>query len=385
MITELAAKNAKPKEKSYLIHDDRGLYLRVDPSGKKYWILRTWKDGKEKKTSLGPYPAIGLKDARIKRDAIYAARLRGEDPFLKAPGRAENFQEVSEDWLKVKMATKALSYLETIHARLQKYILPEFGNVKLADITSGQILRLCRGIEASGTIETARRVKVIIGQVFNFAIATDRAETNPTDALAGALASRAKRHHPGPTRREDIKTLVRAVKNYPYLVVRCGLLFSILIFCRPGEVRAAEWKEIDFDRFEWKIPAEKMKMRRPHIVPLSNQALKILSELKEFTGSGRYLFPSARNDGRCMSENTLRVALRSLGFSNDQITPHGFRSMASTVLNENGFNPDVIERQLAHVEKNAVRAAYNHAQYLDERIKMMEWWSNFIFECGQNL
>lgn len=378
MITELQAKSAKPKDRPYMIRDDRGLYLRVDPSGRKYWILRTWTAGKERKTSLGPYPIVGLKDARIRRDEIQAARARGEDPFKKTPERPETFAQAVDDWLRSKMAAMSPGYLRVVHLRLKKYILPLMGDLRLEQITPGEILRLCRGIEARGSIETAARVRQIIGQVFRFAIAADLTEMDPTSALRGALQTAPVKHYAAFTSASDARRLMRTVREYPYPVMRAALLFSVLTFARPGEVRAAEWREIDTERAEWRIPAEKMKMRRPHIVPLATQALAALEELRPLTGSGRWLFPSPRNDGRCMSENGVRVALRSMGFTNEDVTPHGFRAMASTLLNENGWPPDVIERQLAHAERNQVRAAYNHAEYLEERRKMMQWYADWL-------
>ena len=377
MITELQVKSAKPKDKPYMLRDDRGLYLRVDPSGRKYWILRTWTTGKERKTSLGPYPDLGLKDARTRRDEIQAARARGEDPFQKAPKRKETFGKMAFEWLKVKMATKAPSYRRVIELRLGRYILPALGDSLLEAVTPGQILRLCRCIEETGHIET-QRVKVIIGQVFRFAIASDRTDSDPTSSLKGALRTPSPKHFATMTDPEEIRHLVRTMREYPYPTMRAALLFSILTFARPGEVRSAEWTEINTRRAEWRIPEGKTKMRRPHIVPLAAQALVVLEELRSFTGAGKWLFPSPRNDGRCMSENGVRVALRSMGFGADQITPHGFRAMASTTLNENGWSPDTIERQLAHMERNQVRAAYNHAEYLEERRKMMQWWADWL-------
>lgn len=382
MITELQVKSAKPKDKPYMIRDDRGLYLRVDPTGRKYWILRCWEAGRERKTSLGPYPDLGLKDARTRRDEIHAARARGEDPFRKPSGHPKTFAQVVEDWLRVKMAAKAPSYRRVIELRLARYILPALGDARLDEITPGNVLRLCRRIEDGGHIETALRVKVIIGQVFRFAIASDLTDIDPTASLKGALRSATPRHFATLTDPEQIGKLVRAMREYPYPIVRAAMLFSILTFARPGEVRAAEWAEFDLDRQEWRIPTEKMKMRRTHIVPLSTQALKLLEELRPISGSGRWLFPSPRNDGRPLSENGVRVALRSMGFRNEDITPHGFRAMASTLLNENGWLPDVIERQLAHVERNQVRAAYNHAEYLSERRRMMQWWADWLDETA---
>ena len=374
MLTELQAKTAKPKEKYYMLRDDRGLYLRVDTSGKKYWIFRYSENKKARQLSLGAYPDVSLKDARLKRDEIQAKRAKGKSPSRsKEP---QTFSEIVNEWLKVRMQNKDEGYLKTIKLRLNKYILPEIGAMPLAKINSRDILYLCRKIENLGYIETAQRVKVIIGQVFRYAIAAGYAENDPTYALMGALSPKKVLHYPTFTDKNGIKILMRAINAYPYKIMRCALLFSIYTAARPGEIRSAEWKEIKGD--VWDIPAEKMKMKRRHIVPLSKQAQEILKELKVITGKGRYLFPSPRNDGRCMSENGVRIALRSMGFSKEQIVPHGFRAMLSTIANEHGFNRDVIERQLAHVEGNAVRGAYNHAEYLSQRKDLMQWWADWL-------
>ncbi|MGI6253613.1 MAG: tyrosine-type recombinase/integrase [Aminivibrio sp.] len=239
-------------------------------------------------------------------------------------------------------------------------------------------MALCRRIEGRGLTDTANRVKQLVGQIFRYAIATDRVSSDPTAALHGALSPHKSKHYASLKGGAAIGALMRAIDAYPQAVVRCALRFSALVFCRPGEIRRAEWQEVNFEGSEWRISAEKMKAGRPHIVPLSHQALATLEELREFTGGQRWLFPSARRDGRCMSENTVRVALRSMGYGNEDMTAHGFRSMASTALNENGWPVDVIERQLAHAERSAVRAAYNHAEYLGQRREMMQWWGDWL-------
>ncbi len=376
MITELQTKNAKPKEKPYMLRDDRGLYLRIDPSGRKYWILRYWENKKEHQLSLGSYPDLSLKDARIKRDEIQNARAKGESPSLKSVRKLQIFSEVAGEWLNVRMKDKAQDYVKTVIFRLNKYIMPVLGHLPLREITSGHILHICRNIESLGHEETARRVKVVIGQVFRFAIAAGYTDTDPTSALQGALTPRQSIHYPTFTYPADIALLIRAMKAYPYTVMRCAMLFSIYTAARPGEIRKAEWSEINGD--SWDIPAEKMKMRRRHIIPLSSQVKSILVELKPITGKSKWLFPSPRDNLRCMSENGVRIALRSIGFTKEQIVPHGFRAMFSTIANEHGMNRDVIERQLAHVEQNAVRGAYNHAEYMPERIKLMQWWADYL-------
>ena len=374
-LTELMIKQAKPKEKTYMMSDGKGLALEVRPNGKKYWVIRYWVGNKERRSSVGAYPNVTLKEARDKhyefRKSLEAGKPIGFD--------RETFATVAAEWLEKRMQPKASeSYLRTIRIRLDRLILPALGHMKLEDLTSGIVLQLCRRIEDKGTIETASRVRMIIGQVFNYAIATSRAEVNPTLALRGALQTRQAKHYPTITEPEKIALLMRQIDEYPYEVVRCALKFSALVFCRPGEIRAAEWREIDWGKLEWRIPAEKMKMKRLHVVPLSRQTAEVLKDLQQITGKEKWLFPSARRDGRCMSENTIRVALRSMGYGNEDMTAHGFRGMASTILYENEFMSDIIERQLAHMESNAVKAAYNHAEYLPQRREMMQWYADYL-------
>ena len=376
MLTELQVKGMKPKDKPYMLRDDRGLYLRIDPSGRKYWILRYWEQKKEHQISLGPYPDLSLKDARSKRDEIQTARAKGESPTLKTSRVPQTFSEAANEWMTVRMKDKAESYLRTVRFRLDKYILPAIGSWPLREITSGNILQVCRKIEDTGHDETARRVKTVIGQIYRFAIAAGYTDSDPTAALLGALRPRNNKHYATLTDPADIAILMRAMKAYPYTVMRCALLFSVYTFARPGEVRSAEWSEIKGDVCD--IPAGKMKMKRRHIVPLSSQVKAVLDELRPITGNGRWLFPTPRNNGHCMSENGVRVALRTIGFTKEQITPHGFRAMFSTIANEHGWNRDVIERQLAHVEENTVRGAYNHAEYMPERIRLMQWWADYL-------
>ncbi|MBR1487032.1 MAG: tyrosine-type recombinase/integrase [Synergistaceae bacterium] len=376
MLTEFEVKNAKPRNVSYMIRDEHGLYLRVDPSGCKYWILRYWENKKEHKKSLGPYPELSLKEARKKSAVLRSARAKGENISARSEKTPQIFSEVPAEWLKIRMRGKAENYLLTIHFRLNKYILPEIGGMSLNEIEAPDILRLCRKIEASGHAETARRVRTVIGQIFRFAIASGWTKYDPTAALLGALSPRRNKNYATLTDPREISILIKAMKAYPYTLIRCAMLFSIYTAARPGEIRAAEWSEIKDD--VWDIPAEKMKMKRRHIVPLSKQAKKILEELRPLTGKGRWLFPTPRNNGKCMSENGVRVALRTIGFTKEQITPHGFRAMFSTIANEHGWNRDVIERQLAHVEENSVRGAYNHAEYMPERIKIMQWWADWL-------
>jgi integrase len=325
---------------------------------------------------------VSLREARLKnmefRKSLKSGKPLGFD--------SETFATVTQEWLERRMVpTSAESYLRTIRLRLKKYVLPFLGHMKISDITSGTILQLCRKIEDNGFVETASRVKTVIGQIIRYGIATDRIETDPTLALHGAMKTQQEKHYATITQPDKIAILMRQIEAYPYAVVRLALKFSALTFCRPGEIRQAEWTEINWESAEWQIPAKRMKNKHPHIVPLARQTIEVLRDLHEFTGERKWLFPSARHDGRCMSENTARVAIRSMGYGNEDMTPHGFRAMASTILNgsraDDGrrlFMSDVIERQLSHVEKNTVKAAYNHAEYLPERKEMMQWWADYL-------
>ena len=312
MLTELQVKNSKPEEKSYMLRDERGLYLRVDPTGRKYWILRYWENKKEHRLSLGAYPDLSLKGARLKRDEIQIARSKGESPSSKSHELQKNFSNIAAEWFNVRMKDKAQNYLDTVKIRLNKYILPAFGDSDIEKIKSRNVLELCRQIESLGHYETAHRVKTLIGQIFRYAIATGLAEYDPTVALAGALSPRQKVHYPTIIEPSEIKLLMRALKAYPYLIMRSALLFSIYTAARPGEIRQAEWSEIK--DHVWDIPASKMKMKRRHLIPLSNQVKNVLAELKPFTGESRWLFPSPKNNSSCMSENGVCVALRSIKF-----------------------------------------------------------------------
>jgi integrase len=266
---------------------------------------------------------------------------------------------------------------------MHHHLLPFLGDKDIASITPADILPVFQRLAGMEKWEMLSRIRSITSQIFRYGVATGRCQNDPTYALRGAIISPRPRHYSSIRKPSEVGALMRAITSYPYEQVRCALLFSALTFCRPGEIRNAEWAEIDKD--EWRIPQEKMKMNRPHIVPLSRQALKVLEEMRDISGGGKYVFPSNRTPTRPMSENTILAALRSMGYTKDQMTPHGFRSMASTLLNENGFNRDWIERQLAHVEGNSVRAAYNYAEYLPERRKMMQWWADYLDTLRQSV
>ncbi len=302
------------------------------------------------------------------------------------PGKNDpslTFQAIADEWLR-RMQRGKLSdgQVDKVEYRLDRHINPKIGKTPAAEITSAQILQLLRAHEDVGHVETAHRLRGIIGQVFRYGIASGYLENDPTYALTGALAPRSKNHFASVTKPEEIGQLMRSIRAYiggP--VIKFALQFSAYTFCRPGEIRTAEWKEIDIKNAIWRIPAEKMKCGRVHLVPLSRQVLELLPKLKDFSCESKYLFPSARTYHRPMSDGTINAALRTMGYDRETMTGHGFRSMASTRLNEAGmWSGDAIERQLAHISGNGVRAAYNYAEYLPERTKMMQWWADYLDE-----
>ena len=386
-LTDKGTSNAKPKAQPYKLADERGMFLLVNPNGAKWWRLKYRFDGKEKSLSLGVYPDVGLKDAREKRDAARNLLAGGVDPSINRKiqkaarlDRAENsFEVVAREWY-AKLSTKwTAGHAGKVFTRLEKDVFPWVGGRPIAEVTAPELLSALRRIESRGAIETAHRAYQSCGQIFRYAIATGRAERDPSTDLRGALQPVISTHHASITDPKEIGALLRAVDGYAgEFVTRCALRLAPLVFLRPGELRHAEWTEIDFEKSEWRIPAEKMKARVQHVVPLSTQAAAILAEVQPLTGDGRFVFPGVRAIGRPMSENTVNAALRRMGYTNAQMTGHGFRSMASTLLNEHGWNRDAIERQLAHGERDEVRAAYNYAEFLPERRKMMQWWADHL-------
>lgn len=378
-MSDLKIRKLEPREKPYMVRDDRGLYLEILPNGAKYWRIRLWEHGKEIKRSLGVYPEVTLAQARTKRDEIRGRVSAGESAFTAREDGA-TFRAVTNEWLEKKvLPIRTPGHVRSIRYRVHRWLLPSIGHRPMAAITARDLLDIARRIEANGTYETAHRVMQICGQVFRYGVATGRCQRDPTGDLKGALVPVRETHHPTITEPRKIGALARVLDGYDgSLVVRCALRLALLTFVRPGELRNAEWREIDMAKAEWRIPAEKMKMRRPHVVPLSRQALAALEAVRQLTGRGRYVFPSIRTWDRPMSENTVNAALRRMGYEKDELTGHGFRSMASTVLNEHGWPADAIERQLAHVEGNSVRAAYNYAEHLEKRREMMQWWADWL-------
>lgn len=393
MLTRVQIESAKPKEKPLRLFDGRGLYLEVSPSGSRWWRFKYRFGGKEKRISLGVYPEIGIKEARERCDQArrhLAARI---DPAEQRKAekaavieRAENtFEAIAREWYAMHSPRWVPSHGEKIIRRLELYIFPWLGTRPVKEIRAPEILAALRRIETRGANETAHRALQNCGRVLRYAVATGRAERDVSRDLMGALAPVKERHLASITEPQAVAALLRAIDSYGgSFVTKCALRLAPLVFVRPGELRMAEWSEIDLEKQEWRIPAARMKMRAPHLVPLSHQAVATLLELQPLTGHKRFVFPGTRGGDRGMSNNTVNGALRRLGYTSSEMTGHGFRSMASTLLNEQGWNRDAIERQLAHAERDAVRAAYNYAEHLPERKRMMQAWADYLDSLKAN-
>ena len=386
-LTDPAVRNAKPGLKPIKLADEKGLFLLIHPNGSKYWRLKYRFSGKEKLLALGVYPEVRLIEARQKRDEARKQLANGVDPGTlrqvskhTAQANAENsFEAVAREWFVKYSPQWVPSHADKIIRRFERDLFPWIGNRPIATISAKDLLAVLRRIEDRGAIDTAHRAHQNCGQVFRYAVATGRAERDPSADLRGALSPTKEQHHPSITEPKAIGQLLRAINGYQgSFVTKCALQLAPLLFVRPGELRKAEWQEFNLDAAEWRIPAEKMKMRAVHIVPLSAQAIVILRELQALTGDSKYVFTGLRSKNRPMSENTVNAALRRLGYSKTDMTGHGFRSMASTILNEQGWNRDAIERQLAHAERDSVRAAYNYAEHLPKRREMMQHWSDYL-------
>lgn len=376
MLTEKSASDMKPREQRYMKADGNGLYLEVVPAGHKYWWLRASINKKIKKFLLGKYPDMTVKQARdacaLKKREVGIAC--GQDvPEVR-------FDELAEEWFKTRILPQSANYSRTIRLRMDKYLLPAFRGRPAAMIKGTDILTLCKRIEAAGFVETAHRVLDMLAAVFQFGMPTGTVAADPTAGLSRNLIPVRRAHFAALTDRRDVGELMRGIAAYRQDKVRAALFFSAYTFCRPGEVRAAVWNEVDLCRCEWRIPAARMKGRREHVVPLSRQAVAVLQAEKLFLEMhgvcSEYVFPSERSPHQPLSDNTVRVAIRSIGYGADRMTAHGFRHMASTILNESGlFRPDVIEMQLAHFS-GGVREVYNQAQYMPERCNMMQWYAD---------
>lgn len=385
-LTEIAIKSAKPGKTIRKLSDGNGLVLLVYPNGSKYWAFRYRYLGKEKNLSLGIYPAVGLAEARRKLNDARKLLSDGQDPSearkaqkrLAIVSAENNFEAIAREWIGAKSPAWTPRYANFVVVRLEKDIFPELGPRPIKDISPPELLSVVRKIENRGASELAHRVLNCCGQIFMYGIATGRADRNPANDLQGALKTHVKKHFAHLQAVELPEFLKRLAKYEGHPQTRLAVTLLMLTFVRTTELRGATWDELDLDECQWRIPAERMKMRRDHIVPLSRQAVAAFKELKRLNGKWKYVFPNPHKPLKHMSENAVLYALYRMGYHN-RTTGHGFRHTASTILNEsNLFSPDAIERQLAHVQGNKVRAAYNHAQYLPERRQMMQWWADYL-------
>lgn len=405
-LTDTAAKTAKPCEKPagkdktgkpiyehvdapYKLADGKGLFLLVTPSGGKWWRLKYRFGGKEKLLSLGTYPDVPLIKAREKRDEARRLISDGIDPgeHRKATKTMQNglaantFEVIGREWY----AKTAPKLAESTRGKMLKYlegdVFPIIGNRPITDLAAPDLLKVIHRIEGRGAVDVARRMHNVCGRIFRYAVGKGMATRDPSRdlELKDILPPADVQHHASVTDPKAVAELMRAIEGFTgSFTTLCALRLAPLVFVRPGELRKAEWTEFDFDKSEWRIPASKMKMKEQHIVPLSIQAVSIIREIQAVTCNGRYLFPGERTSERPMSENTINAALRRLGYAKEEMTGHGFRSMASTLLHELGLPHAVIESQLAHAERNKVSASYNFAQYLPERRKMMQHWADYL-------
>lgn len=384
-LTDLQAKKAAPKDKPYRLADSAGMYLEVQPNGGKYWRLKFRFAGKEKRLALGVYPEVSLGEARNARDAARRLLATGVDPSLarkaqkaaRATAHANSFEAIAREWHAKRLPKWSTKYASGALAKLEQGLFPWIGSRPISEITAPELLQCLRRIESRGAVDTAHRTKGIAGEVFRYAIATARAERDPSADLKGALTPVKVQHLKALTEPTDVAPLLRAIDTYSGgPVVRAALRLAPMLFVRPGELRRAEWADIDLDAAEWRYLVTKTQTQ--HIVPLPAQAVEILTDLNALTGAGRYVFPSGRGASRPMSENGVTAALHTLGFG-DVMSGHGFRAMARTILDEVlGVRPDLIEHQLAHAVRDPNGRAYNRTAHLAQRREMMQQWANYL-------
>ncbi|SHN66653.1 tyrosine-type recombinase/integrase [Desulfovibrio litoralis] len=379
-LTEKEISSLKPKEKLYRKVDKDNLFIEVPPSGKKRWRFRFRFKGKDQGVSIGIYPEISLKDARLKAHEFKTMLLNGENPADRNKKKASEytFKDIAVEFFENNAHRVTQNYKEDTFNRIQNHVFPFIGDMPIDTITVHHIIELLKQMERLKILETAKRMRQKIAEIFRYAIVLRLCDHNPAADLQGLIPPPVKKHYATITDEKEIAHLLRAIENYHgYAGTKLALKIAPYIFVRPDELAGAEWSEIDFEKAEWRIPAEKMKMKQTHIVPLARQVVELFQEAREISRS-QYCFPSLRSQKRRITPDALRMALRTLGVTKEELTTHGFRAMASTLLNEQGYNRDWIERQLAHGERNSVRSAYNHAEFLNERRKMMQDWADYL-------
>ncbi|UYV36458.1 tyrosine-type recombinase/integrase [Rhodobacteraceae bacterium D3-12] len=385
-LSDVAIRNLKSREKPFKATDSHGLYLLINPTGSRLWRFKYRFNGKEKLLALGSYPLVGLKLAREKRDDARLLLVEGYDPSIERKRRKRqefleqgiSFSDLAAEYLdKLRREGRAAQTLKKL-GWIISLAEARLGDMEVKDIETQDILACLRVVEAEGKFETAGRLRSTIGAILRYAIATGRATTDPTQALKGALISPRKKHRSALTDKRELGALMLAIDAYsgePKTAI--GLQLLAILAPRPGELRLSSWDEFDFEEATWRIPAERMKMRLPHRVPLPRQAVGWLEDLARYRQKSELLFPSTRDWKKAISENTFNQAIRRMGYDKDMVTAHGFRATFSTLANESGkWNPDAIERALAHVEGNDVRRAYARGEHWDERVEMAQWWAN---------
>jgi len=391
-LSDMKVQKAKSKDKPVTLFDGGGLFLMVTPTGGKLWRFKYRFDGKEKKLAFGSYPEISLLDARKRRDEARSQIAHGIDPgaVRKAQKQAkieetETFEIIAREWQEKFKSKWQEEYADKIMRRMELNVFPLIGLRPIKNIKAPELLAVLRRVESRDALELAHRIRNLCDQIFRYAVATGRTERNPAADLKGALIPVKEKHRAAITDPKRVGELLRAIDSYQgTFVVQCALKFAPLVFVRPGELRHAEWSEINFENAEWNIPASKMKMKEAHLVPLSRQAIEILRKLHTLTGTGRYVFPSERSSQRPMSENAILVALRIMGYPKEEMSGHGFRAMARTILDEVlQIRPDFIEHQLAHAVRDPNGRAYNRTAHLNERRKMMQKWADYLDDIKQ--
>ena len=386
-LTDMKVQKAKPQDKPVTLFDGGGLFLMVTPSGGKLWRFKYRYDGKQKLLALGAYPEVSLADARHKREDARKLLASKNDPgaVRKAQNQAntqksETFETIAREWFQKFSQRWKETHSSRIIRSLERDVFPWIGTQPIAEIKAPELLAVLRRVETRGTLDTVHRIRTICGQIFRYAVASGRAERDPSGDLKGAIPPPQEGHMAAITEPAKVGELLRAIDGYQGSVaVQCALKLAPLVFVRPGELRNMEWVEIDFENAQWNIPAEKMKMKEPHIVPLPTQALALLTAIKSLTSASRYVFPSGRSFDRPMSNNAILAALRRMGYTKDEMSGHGFRAMARTILDEVlQVRTDYIEAQLAHRVRDPLGRSYNRTQHLNERRKMMQTWADYL-------
>ena len=380
-------KHSKPKDKPYKLTDGNGLYLHITPAGGKLWKLDYAIDGKRKTLSIGKYPHLSLVEAREAAENARKMKAQGIDPSqAKQQAKAERqaallntFEHIARDWHQNNISRWKPNHAQRIMRYLEQDVFPHIGSSPIQELRVAHIKKVLDAITARGVAETAEKIRQWINKIFNYALMLERVDGNPASALVGYIQPQTTEHMPALPREELTEFYRRLLQVDAEPQNRLCLMLLVLCFPRNTEIRGGEWKEINWQTKTWTIPASRMKRPREHLIPLSDWAMELLQELHQLTGKGRFMFPNRNTISGYISENTLGNILNRIGYKGIA-TPHGFRSLASSILNEQGFNPDAIERQLAHVEENKIRAAYNRAEYLAERTEMMQWYSDYLRE-----